>query len=105
MVNAGSRNHVQQKESLEDRELLDNRELDMKRFANLFMYETTNFVGRYRNCKLLDDVPSSGGHFFALAGEVFSAIIVDFENSEIHFFEEFDDHVPIFTIYFKLGYK
>lgn len=74
----------------------------MKRFANLFSYETSNFEGRYRNCRLLEDVPSGGGHTFALAGEFFNAIIVDFENSEICFFEEFDDHVPIFTLHFNI---
>lgn len=76
----------------------------MKRFANLFLYETTNFDGRYRNCKLLQDIPMIGGkHFYAFEGEVFPTIIVDFENSCVCFFEEFDDHVPIFTIRFKIS--
>lgn len=77
----------------------------MKRFANLFIYETTNFDGRFRNCKLLEDVPSESGFIYAFAGDVFTAINVDFENSEIFFFEEFDDHVPIFTIPFNINYK
>jgi hypothetical protein len=77
----------------------------MKRFSNLFTYETTNFYGRYRNCTLLTDVPlGKSKHVYALAGEVFSAVVVNLEESEIYFFEEFDDHVPIFTIHFKLEY-
>lgn len=75
----------------------------MKRFANLFMYETTNFDGRYRNCKLLEDIRLSNGHVYALTGEVFPTIIVDLDNCDISFFEEFDDHVPIITIKFKLS--
>ena len=76
----------------------------MKRFGNLFMYETTNFDGRYRNCKLLEDIVSTDGHVFALSCEVFPTIIVDMNTSEIYFFEEFDDHVPVFTIHFKISY-
>ena len=77
----------------------------MKRFSNLFVYETTNFDGRYRNCKLLEDIPIGvGKHVYALTGEVFPTVIVDMDASEIHFFEEFDDHVPIFTLHFKCTY-
>lgn len=76
----------------------------MKRFGNLFMYETTNFDGRYKNCKLLEDVVTKDGHTFAFACEVFPTIIVDMNMSEIYFFEEFDDHDPIFTIHFKISY-
>lgn len=43
-------------------------------------------------------------HVFALKGEFFSAIIVDMENSEIHFFEEFDDFVPVHTLHFKISF-
>lgn len=74
----------------------------MKRFANLFSYETSNLEGRFRNCRLLQDVPSGGGHMYALAEEFFNVITVDFENLEICFFEEFDDHVPIFTVHFNI---
>lgn len=73
------------------------------RFANLFVYETTNFDGRYRNCKLLEDVRLPCGNIYALAGEVFPTIIVDLDNCDMSFFEEFDDHVPIITIKFKLS--
>ena len=75
----------------------------MKRFANLFLYETTNFDGRYRNCKLLEDIRLPNGHVYALVGEVFPTIIVDLDNCDMSFFEEFDDHVPIITIKFKLS--
>lgn len=76
-----------------------------KRFANLFAYESSNFEGRYRNCKLLEDVyHADKKHVFAMTGEFFSAIIVDMDASEIYFFEEFDDHVPIFTLHFKISY-
>lgn len=76
----------------------------MKRFGNLFMYQTTQFDGRYMNCKLLEDVISNDGHIFAFACETFSMIFVDLNASEIHFFEEFDEHIPIFTIHFKISY-
>lgn len=77
----------------------------MKRFASLFLYESSNLDGRYRNCKLLDDVYHEDmKHVFALKGEFFSAIIVDMENSEIHFFEEFDDFVPVHTLHFKISF-
>ena len=75
----------------------------MKRFANLFVYETTNFYGRYRNCKLLEDIRLPSGHIYALTGEVFPTILVDLDNRDISFFEEFDDHIPIITIKFKLS--
>lgn len=73
----------------------------MKRFGNLFMYETTNFDGCYRNCKLLEDVVSNDGHIFAMACEVFPTIVVNMDASEIYFFEEFGDY---FTIHFKMCY-
>lgn len=78
----------------------------MKKFANLFSYETTNFDGRYRNCTLLEDVhyPNSKSAVFALAGEVFPTVIVDLNTCDVYFFEEFDDHVPMFTIKFKFSY-
>lgn len=71
----------------------------MNRFFNVFSYESTNFDGRYRNCKLLMDVPLSKceGHIYALSGETFPLIIVDMNTSDMYFFEEFDDHVPVFV--------
>jgi hypothetical protein len=85
----------------------------MKRFSNLFVYESTNFHGVYKNCKLLEDVPYHGpssrindpfSHTYAFAGEVFPTVIVDLEASEIRFFEEFEDQNPVFTIHFKVSY-
>ncbi len=69
------------------------------------MYETTDFRGMFTNCRLLEDVfqPNSR-HIFAMAGEVFPTIIVNLDESEIHFFEEFDETVPMFTIHFKMCY-
>ena len=76
----------------------------MKRFGNLFMYETTQFDGTYTNCKLLEDVISTDGHVYAMACEVFPVIFVNMNTSEILFFEEFDTHIPVFTIHFKISY-
>jgi hypothetical protein len=77
----------------------------MKRFSNLFVYETTNFQGEYKNCRLLEDVyHMNSKHVFAFVGETFPTIVVDIDNSEIYFFEEFDEYVPMFTVHFKMTY-
>lgn len=72
-------------------------------FANVFVYESTNFQGRFENCTLLEDVFVSG-HVYAMAGETFPFVIVDMDKAEMYFFEEFDENVPIFTIHFKMSY-
>lgn len=78
----------------------------MKRFSNLFVYEHTNFDGIYKNCKLLENVYQQPGYgnVYALAGEEYPTIIVNMETSEIHFYEEFEDRFPIFTLHFKVCY-
>lgn len=78
----------------------------MKKFANLFSYETVNFDGgRYTNCILLEDVhyPNSKS-VYALAGEIFPTILVDLNTCDLYFFEEYDENIPAFTIKFKLVY-
>ncbi len=77
----------------------------MRRFSNLFVYESTTFDGVYRDCKLLEDIyHTNTKHVYALTGEMFPVIIVNIDTSEIHFYEEFDLDVPIFTLHFKLQY-
>lgn len=71
----------------------------MKRFANLFTYETCLGGGNYKNCKLIQNAD-----IHALDGEFFETIIVDFEKSEIYFFEKIDNHIPRFTLHFKINY-
>lgn len=72
-------------------------------FGNLFRYESTDFQGRYVDCTLLEDVPAAG-HLYAMAGETFPCVIVDLNRCEMLFFEEFEEHVPMFTIHFKMSY-
>lgn len=74
-----------------------------KRFGNFFLYESTDFHGRYVDCTLLEDVPAAG-HLYAMAGETFPHVIVDLEKSEMHFFEEFEEYLPMFTVHFKMSY-
>lgn len=77
----------------------------MKRFSNLFVYEKTDFQGTFTNCKLLEDIfHENSKHIFAMTGEVFPTIIVNIEKSEIYFFEEFDNQMPMFSIHFKICY-
>lgn len=72
-------------------------------FGNLFVYESTNFQGKFQNCTLLEDVFASG-HVYAMAGETFPCVLVDLDKAEMYFFEEFDEHAPLFTVHFKMSY-
>ena len=71
----------------------------MKRFGDMFMYETAWFeAGKYRNCRLLKDIIASDGHVYAYAHEVFPLVEFNSTLYEFSFFEDFDLVYPLFTI-------